>query len=99
MKIRDTEHQSRSTGDERRENLKGAFRVVHPERIRGRTVVLVDDVMTTGATTGECEAALLAGGAWRVVAFTLAKAIMEEDVGEDFIARPQHDLTCGGKCI
>ena len=85
VKIRDTEHQSRSSGDERRENLKGAFRVVCPSRIRGRTVVLIDDVMTTGATTDECARALLAGGAHRVITFTLAKALMDEDLGEDFV--------------
>ena len=85
VKIRDTVHQSRSTGDERRANLKGAFRVAHPARIRGRTVVLIDDVMTTGATMEECTAALLAGGAYRVISFTLAKALMDEDLGEDFL--------------
>ena len=85
VKIRDTEHQSRSTGDERRANLKGAFRVVRPSRIRGRTVVLIDDVMTTGATTDEYAQALLAGGAYRVIPFTLAKALMDEDLGEDFV--------------
>lgn len=84
VRIRDTEHQSRSTGDERRKNLKGAFRVVLPERVRGRTVALIDDVMTTGSTLDECAKALLDGGAYRVVRFTLAKALLDEDLGEDF---------------
>lgn len=84
-RIRDTEHQSRSSGDERRENLKGAFRVVDPSRIRGRTVILVDDVMTTGSTIDECSAALLEGGACKVIPFVLAKALMDEDLGEDMI--------------
>lgn len=85
VRIRDTEHQSRSSGDERRENLKGAFRVADPSRIRGRTVVLVDDVMTTGSTVDECTAALLEGGAYKVIPFVLAKALMDEDLGEDMI--------------
>lgn len=84
VRLRDTEHQSRSSGDERRKNLKGAFRVVDPSFVRGRTVVLVDDVMTTGSTLDECTAALVAGGAHRVVQFVLAKALMDEDLGEDF---------------
>ena len=85
VRIRDTEHQSRSSGEERRENLKGAFRVADPSRMRGRTVVLVDDVMTTGATIDECSSALYAGGAFKVIPFVLAKALMDEDLGEDMI--------------
>jgi ComF family protein len=85
VRIRDTEHQSRSSGEERRENMKGAFRVTDSSGIRGRTVVLVDDVMTTGSTVEECTAALLAGGAYKVLPFVLAKALMDEDLGEDMI--------------
>ena len=80
VRMRDTAHQSRLTGDERRKNLKGAFKVVDSSRIRGRTVVLVDDVMTTGATVEECMVALYAGGAHKVIPFVLAKALMDEDV-------------------
>ena len=78
-RIRDTGHQARLTGDERRVNLKGAFRVVEPSRIRGRTIVLVDDVMTTGATLDECTRTLRAAGAYRVIPFVLAKALLDED--------------------
>ena len=84
-RLRDTTHQSRSSGDERRKNLKGAFRVQDPSLIRGRSVVLVDDVMTTGATVEECAAALTAAGAFRVQPFVLSKALMDEDLGEDFL--------------
>jgi predicted amidophosphoribosyltransferase len=65
--------------------MKGAFRVTDSSGIRGRTVVLVDDVMTTGSTVEECTAALLAGGAYKVLPFVLAKALMDEDLGEDMI--------------
>ena len=85
VRIRDTEHQSRSNREDRRKNLKGAFRTVDPSRIRGRTVVLIDDVMTTGATIDECSEALYAGGAYKVIPFVLAKALMDEDLGYDFI--------------
>ena len=84
VRIRDTEHQARSTGEERRRNLKGAFQVVAPENVRGRMVVLIDDVITTGSTINECVATLVGAGAYRVQAFALAKALLDEDLGEDF---------------
>ncbi len=84
VRVRDTEHQARLTGEERRRNLKGAFKVVAPENVRGRSVVLIDDVLTTGATMDECTKALLTAGAYRVQPFVLAKALADEDFGEDF---------------
>lgn len=58
----------------RRENLRGAFEVVKPEEVRGRCVVLVDDVMTTGATLSACARALNRAGAAEVLGITLARA-------------------------
>jgi ComF family protein len=60
--------------EERRENVRGVFAVTRPERVRGREVVLVDDVMTTGATLSACAGALKQAGALRVSALTLARA-------------------------
>ena len=58
----------------RRENLRGAFEVVKPDAVRGRVIVLVDDVMTTGATLSACARALKRAGAARVMGLTLARA-------------------------
>ncbi len=58
----------------RRENVRGVFAVALPEPIRNREVVLVDDVMTTGATLSACAGALKRAGALRVLALTLARA-------------------------
>jgi ComF family protein len=58
----------------RRENPRGAFEVSEPERVRERTVVVVDDVMTTGATLSACARALKRAGAARVIGLTLARA-------------------------
>jgi ComF family protein len=57
---------------ERRRNLKGAFRIRKP--LDGETVLLVDDVMTTGATARECSRVLLEAGAGRVAVAVLGRA-------------------------
>ena len=59
---------------QRRRSLKGAFRVRDAERLRGREVMLVDDIMTTGATARECARVLLAAGASAVLVATVARA-------------------------
>jgi ComF family protein len=58
----------------RRENLSGAFRVRTPASLRDRTVVLVDDVLTTGATADACARALAAAGAARVDVYVVGRA-------------------------
>ena len=55
-------------------NIKGAFLVKQSDCIKGRIVLLVDDILTTGATTGECEKELFASGAAKVYTYTLSKA-------------------------
>jgi competence protein ComFC len=61
----------------RQENVRGVFSVARPERVRERLVVLVDDVMTTGATLSACAGALKAAGAGAVFALTLARATLQ----------------------
>jgi ComF family protein len=71
-----TPPQGRLGREERRRNVAGAFAVT-PAGIRaaaGRRALLVDDVLTTGATAGECARALLAAGATAVDVLTLARA-------------------------
>jgi predicted amidophosphoribosyltransferase len=57
---------------ERHQNVEGAFACRGD--VKGKTVLVVDDVCTTGATLEACAAALRASGATRVWAFTLARA-------------------------
>src|SRR5205807_2446946 len=59
---------------ERAEMLRGAFRVRRAPGLHGRTVFLVDDVLTTGATCGAAARALKGAGAARVVAVVVARA-------------------------
>jgi ComF family protein len=74
-RIRDTPALGRFSPRERREAIAGAFAVPRPERVRGRRLVVVDDVMTTGATLGACARALLDAGAVEVGVAALARAI------------------------
>ena len=56
----------------RRENVKNAFACAKPEAVKGKTIILVDDVATTGATLNECGRALRQSGARSVIAFVVA---------------------------
>jgi len=58
---------------ERRENVKGVFALNKPELVRGRTVLIVDDVCTTGATLTECAKAIRTGNPKAIWALALAK--------------------------
>lgn len=61
----------------RRENVRGTFAVRRPQALRGRTVLVVDDVMTTGATLSEFAKTLKECGSWRIWCITLARSIRD----------------------
>ncbi len=67
-----TRPQVELSGDERRENVKAAFQAAEPSQVKGKIVLLVDDVATTCSTIHECSLALLSGGAFKVYAVCLA---------------------------
>lgn len=66
--------QTRMTAAERRSHAAQTFRLrVAPEKIKGKTILLVDDIMTTGATFNTCATLLLKAGAARVLAAAIAR--------------------------
>lgn len=74
VRARPTAQQVGLNRSERRANMQNAFLVSKPEDIAGQRVLLIDDVMTTGTTAGECARSLLAAGAKQVDLLTLARA-------------------------
>ncbi len=71
---------TRSQGDmpsakARRRNVQSAFKVSEPDRVKGQRVLLVDDVLTTGATAESCARALRRAGASRVHVLALARVV------------------------
>lgn len=81
VRVRTTESQTQLTPAERRANVHNAFVVPVQRRaaIRGRSLVLVDDVLTTGATLNACAVALLDGGASDIRYWTFGRARSDAD--------------------
>jgi ComF family protein len=73
VRTRDARSQATRSGAERRAALRGAFRLTR--RAPPGRVLLVDDVLTTGSTAGECAALLKAGGAREVTLVTAARSL------------------------
>jgi ComF family protein len=70
-----TASQTELEAQARRSNVRNAFRLRRPETIVGRHVVVVDDIMTTGATVSECALTLQSGGAATIGVLTVARVI------------------------
>lgn len=73
-RLRDTAQQVKLKTEARKENVKGAFALKRPGDVKGRAVLLIDDVYTTGATIMECSKVLKKAGAL-VHALTLARTV------------------------
>jgi ComF family protein len=74
-RTRDTPPQTGLDALQRRHNMLDAFRARDPARVRKKRVLVVDDVLTTGATADACAAALLHAGAAAVLVLTLGRAM------------------------
>ncbi len=72
-RVKDTESQAGKTKTDRAKNIKGAFEVDRADRVAGKDILLIDDVLTTGATVNEAARVLKRAKARRVYVFTLAR--------------------------
>ena len=85
VRVRPTErHRAGVDSIDRAESVDGAFEVARPRLIEGSSVLILDDVMTTGSTIGAVTRTLLEAGARRVAVLTLARV-----AGEPFPIRPR----------
>ena len=75
QKKKSTIPQVNLSGVEREKELRGTFHVIGKEELSGLSVLLIDDVYTTGATVNECSKVLLRGGAKKVDVLTLAHVL------------------------
>ncbi|MGE5599006.1 MAG: ComF family protein [Bacteroidota bacterium] len=78
VRFRPTETQSRLGRERRRDNVRDAFQAAEPGLLRGRRILLVDDIMTTGYTVSECARAILRAGAVEVGVLTLANGVLDD---------------------
>jgi len=73
FKIKNTLPQVELSDEERKESIKGAFICKSPEKIKGKKILLVDDVFTTGSTMTECARILKVSGAREIIGIVVAR--------------------------
>jgi ComF family protein len=77
-RLKKTPHQTTLSGQARRKNMKTAFAVSNQEMIKGKNIILIDDVFTTGTTINECAKILHQAGAHEIQVLTLARAMVRK---------------------
>ena len=72
VRIKHSDNQSHIAGNMRFSNIYGAFKVTIPDAVKGKRILLIDDVLTTGSTVNECARVLKEAGAEYVIAAAVA---------------------------
>jgi ComF family protein len=72
VKLKSNQKQHKLNLQSRLENIKGAYALKEPEIAKGRTILLIDDIVTTGSTLNECSRILKLGGASKVLCAAIA---------------------------
>lgn len=93
IRLRATQSQAGLTPRQRRQNVRGAFGVSNPSTVQGKHTLIVDDILTTGATARACAHALLAAGAESVWVATLARAHRAYGTSDGFAVDPDRQTT------
>jgi competence protein ComFC len=92
QKARETQSQVSLSRNERRQNVEGAFKA-REAQVRGKVVLIIDDVTTTSSTINACAQALCNAGASAVFGLTLARAVQQADADD----QPTKSQIDGGK--
>ena len=79
QRVRNTAIMHTLNKQERIDNVKAAFSLKNPKAIYNKRILLIDDILTTGATINECGGILYEAGAKEIIACTLAKGVLEKD--------------------
>ena len=78
IRVNDTPHQTGLSRENREKNLKDCFRLVDSKKIKGKNILIVDDIYTTGSTLNECARLLKIKGANKVIGLCLARAVIDK---------------------
>lgn len=90
VRIRSSPQQTTLRRKERLKNLRGVFAVPHPSSVRGKRILLIDDVLTTGTTVNECAKALRRAGSSDVYVLTLARTIDNGQIPDRLLNQSHH---------
>lgn len=79
IRSKDTPHQTGLNRENRKSNLQGAFSVLDKKEIKGKTIIVFDDIYTTGSSMQECAKTLKDNGADKVFGVCLARTPLDKD--------------------
>jgi ComF family protein len=99
MRLRATESQAGLAPRERRINVRGAFSVSDPSKVTAQNILLVDDILTTGATARAAAQTLLKAGAASVWVATLARAQRSTGFGRHINSARDEDRQDDGEIL